>query len=363
MTSRLSSIARIAAFACAVLLVAPAAAQAQPDALPPDFQITLERTACFGTCPVYKVSIDAGGAVTYDGTEFVRVTGRQTARVQRAQVAALLEAAKRIGFFELRDEYRTVRNADGSHTEVTDLPTAFVTIVARGRTKRVEDYYGAPDGLRALEQLVDDTARTNRWIRIDVATLQEMAGAGRTLSATDRAKMLEEALQHDEVDVVKALLGMGVDPNLPSPHTTAPPLMMVRSPEAARALLDAGANPSGRSDNDGTPLGWAAHVDPAVAAMLVKAGAPVDGTSDSDGRTPLWQAACTGNIGVVRILLAAGADPGRAAGGKSAVECAREMANLARRFPDLERGDRPFVRDFDGVIALLERAQAAKPAR
>jgi hypothetical protein len=359
MTSRLFSIARIAALACAVFLVAPAAAQAQPDAVPPDFQITLERTACFGTCPVYKVSIDAGGAVTYDGTRDVRVTGRETARVPHAQVAALLEAAKRIGFFELRDQYRTVRNADGTETHVTDLPTAFVTIVARGRTKRVEDYYGAPDGLRELEQLIDDTARTKRWIRIDVATLQKLAAEGK-LAPDDPAKMLVEALSNDDVDVVKALLAMGLDPNTSHPAASTPPLMMAQSPEAARVLLDAGANPSGRSDN-GTPLGWAAHLDPAVADMLVKAGAPVDGPSDSDGRTPLWQAACAGNIGVVRILLAAGADPARTTAPKSAVECAREMADAIRRFPDLAGGDRPFVRDFEGVIALLERA--AKPAR
>jgi hypothetical protein len=361
MTLRLTSITRIAVLASAVVLAA-STARAESDPLPPDFQITLERTACFGSCPVYTVSIDARGAVTYDGTKDVRVSGRQTDRIPAARAAALLEAAERLRFFELRDQYRTVRNADGTETHVTDLPTTFVTIVARGRTKRVEDYYGAPDGLRELERLIDDTANTKRWIRIDAATVQELATEGR-LAAADRATMLTAALSHDDVDVVKALLATGLDPNTPHPAANTPPLMMVRSPEAARALLDAGANPAVRNDNDGSPLGWAAQLDPAVADMLVKAGAPVDGPSDSDGRTPLWQAACTGNIGVVRILLAAGADPARTTGPKSAVECAREMAEAIRRFPDLGRGDHSFIRDFDGVVALLERAQTAKPVR
>jgi hypothetical protein len=138
--------------------------------VPDDVVIKLERTACFGDCPVYSVSIDARGDVAYEGRKFVRVPGKQTDRVPVSTVAALLGTADRIGFFDLRDFYRTVRNADGSETIVTDLPTALVTITRAGRTKRVEDYYGAPEGLKELEQQIDQTARTTRWVRPDERT-------------------------------------------------------------------------------------------------------------------------------------------------------------------------------------------------
>jgi hypothetical protein len=46
---------------------AATAAQHVPD----DFVIKLERTSCFGECPVYSVNIDARGNVTYEGTKFV----------------------------------------------------------------------------------------------------------------------------------------------------------------------------------------------------------------------------------------------------------------------------------------------------
>ena len=36
-----------------------------------------------------------------------------------------------------------------------DLPTRFVTVTSEGRTKRVEDYVGAPAGLTQLEREVD----------------------------------------------------------------------------------------------------------------------------------------------------------------------------------------------------------------
>ena len=37
--------------------------------------ITLERTACFGVCPVYKLTIYGDGRVLYDGIRFVRTEG------------------------------------------------------------------------------------------------------------------------------------------------------------------------------------------------------------------------------------------------------------------------------------------------
>ena len=153
-------------FAAIVLLLRstqPLPAQTIPD----DFVITLERTQCFGECPVYKVSIDATGHVVYEGTQYVRVAGRQTDGVEASQVAALVATVERIGFFQLDDVYRTARTADGLGLVVSDLPTTFVTVTSQGRTKRVEDYYNAPAGLRELETQIDETARTQRWTRIE----------------------------------------------------------------------------------------------------------------------------------------------------------------------------------------------------
>ncbi len=124
-------------------------------AIPEDTLIRLERTACYGTCPVYTVTIDAHGAVTYEGIEYVRVKGRQTGRIPVARVAAILDTARRIRFFALADRYAR---------PVTDLPTTFVTITEAGRSKKVEDYTDAPDGLRQLEREIDEAAGTKRWI-------------------------------------------------------------------------------------------------------------------------------------------------------------------------------------------------------
>jgi len=120
------------------------------DNIPDDLVIKLDRTTCFGECPAYSVTIDAKGTVTYDGEKFVRVAGRQTDRIPLPRVAALVATIDRIRFFEMENSYRQ---------PVTDLPTTFVTVVLRGRTKRIEDYLGAPKELKQFEQEIDETAR------------------------------------------------------------------------------------------------------------------------------------------------------------------------------------------------------------
>ncbi|WP_406001479.1 ankyrin repeat domain-containing protein [Streptomyces sp. NBC_00829] len=52
--------------------------------------------------------------------------------------------------------------------------------------------------------------------------------------------------------------------------------------------------------------------DDAVVRLL-RAQTPADAT-DEDGQTPLYRAAVSDEVGIVRLLLAAGADPGRASG-------------------------------------------------
>jgi hypothetical protein len=177
---------------------------AQQERVPADLVITLERTACYGECPVYRVSIDASGKVTFQGTSFVRAKGLQTDTIPDSSVAALIATANRIGFFGLRESYRA---------PITDLSTTIVTITAGGRTKRVEDYFSAPGELKQFEHAIDEAARTQRWIRIDASTVRRFVREGRLVSPGEQAELLRHAVDQDDVDVVQELLRSGADPN------------------------------------------------------------------------------------------------------------------------------------------------------
>ena len=62
-----------------------------------------------------------------------------------------MTAIDRSGFAGLRENDLTFRSADGTESVITDLPTTFVTVTRGGRTKRIQDYFGAPDALNFRE--------------------------------------------------------------------------------------------------------------------------------------------------------------------------------------------------------------------
>lgn len=342
-------------FAVGISLAACPALAQEPD-IPSDTLIRLQRTSCYGPCPIYSVTIDARGTVTYDGERLVRVVGRQTAHIDPTAVATLLAKAESIGFFRMRDAYRVIENPDGSEVMVTDLPTTFVTVTAGGRTKKVEDYIAAPDALASFERDIDAAAGTKRWVFLDEKALDDLARSGWSASSEEGATLLQQAIERDDVPIAQGLIELGADLDGP-PSNRLPPLFSARSRAMVELLVRFGANPNERPVDRvaaRTPLMAASYKDVGVTEALLKAGARLE---DVDaGRTALWYGACTGNWRMVTVLLQAGAKP-RGSTDMSAADCTRRARQdeLHRQRTVLDRG-RPTVEDFDRVLALLESA-------
>jgi len=146
----------------AVLALALAACAPVPSAAEGPAVITLTRTACFGFCPAYRVSITSAGEVTYVGEAFVNVRGEQRASIPAADVERLLARFDEIRFDQLEDEYRA---------PVSDMPTQTITLQRNGRTKTVVDYGGTGAGMplavRDLQTEIDRVAGTARWVLRD----------------------------------------------------------------------------------------------------------------------------------------------------------------------------------------------------
>jgi len=128
-----------------------------------DAVITLERTACFGTCPVYQLTIYGDGKVVYEGKAFVTVTGRHTAQISPEQVQQLVTAFKTANFFSLENQYVV---------GATDLPGAWTSITSNGQSKRVWRYgssdnpelNNAPRSLTELENQIDKIVNSQQWV-------------------------------------------------------------------------------------------------------------------------------------------------------------------------------------------------------
>jgi hypothetical protein len=130
-----------------------------------DQSITMERAPCYGTCPVYTVSIGGDGEIRFRGTANVASVGESVARIPRVRVDSLFRYVDSISFGRLDTSYTSGQGACGAY--VADLPTVVVTVVRSGVTKRVTHDYGcaaAPRTLRELHRHIDETAGTQLWI-------------------------------------------------------------------------------------------------------------------------------------------------------------------------------------------------------
>ncbi|HWN19258.1 MAG TPA: DUF6438 domain-containing protein [Gemmatimonadales bacterium] len=142
-----------------------APAQEASEATGPAPAISLERTACFGTCPVYTISVSASGKVAFQGRAHVRLLGVATGQIPAPRVDSLLVELEKAGYFSFASRYASSEPACGRY--VTDLPTAITTVSLRGRIKRIEHDHGcgaAPDALAVLEKRIDEVLGSSEWI-------------------------------------------------------------------------------------------------------------------------------------------------------------------------------------------------------
>jgi hypothetical protein len=148
--------------------------------------IALRRTACFGTCPDYRVEVRGDGQVSYRGNGFVLVTGEYHWRVAPKAVADLVNLFRRADYFKLKEYYEL---------EASDLPT-YVTQVSVGNQKKfVLDYGGGgigktiastsfggdelhmPPMVTELEDAVDQVSGALSWVRGDEKTIERLRAA------------------------------------------------------------------------------------------------------------------------------------------------------------------------------------------
>jgi hypothetical protein len=127
--------------------------------------VTLERTPCFGTCPVYQVAISRSGTVRFVGKQHVSRQGEASAEIPAARVDSLLLELRAGGYFEFADAYVMGSPACGQYA--TDSPMVITSATSGGRTKTIRHDYGcnaAPQELGRLERRIDEVAGTSRWI-------------------------------------------------------------------------------------------------------------------------------------------------------------------------------------------------------
>ena len=133
--------------------VTPAAATVAGDSTVP--VATLERTPCFGTCPVYQVELRRDGTARYRGGEHAPRQGEFEGKVPLYAYALLCAAADDLGLEGMQGRYAA---------DWTDDENVAIEWEREGRTGRVLDYARqAPPAFQAYRALFDELASQIEW--------------------------------------------------------------------------------------------------------------------------------------------------------------------------------------------------------
>jgi hypothetical protein len=109
---------------------------------------SIERTPCFGICPVYKIYIYQSGLAVLHGIQHVPNIGWFNTRLGIEQVNAIIRYAEDNKIFNLQDEYIEPR--------IADYPTTITELNLNNRYKRIVNTQpSAPQVLLNWEKFLD----------------------------------------------------------------------------------------------------------------------------------------------------------------------------------------------------------------
>lgn len=131
-----------------------------PPAAEPKEEATLfaayQKTACFGTCPVYQVQIFSDGKATWYGRMNVERKGWYEAQLDESVLRRILNKANEVLFFSFENEYPI------GH-KVADLPTTIMYLQVGDMEKTIKDTHEAPAKLQEYEKFMENLIEEIDW--------------------------------------------------------------------------------------------------------------------------------------------------------------------------------------------------------
>ena len=119
-------------------------------------QIKFYADYCFGTCPVFEMTIDNDRSASYKAIEYNTLKGLFNATIEKLQFDSLMFLISEANLFSLKNGY---------NISATDHPTYTLTIkLKNGKTKTITDYGPAgPKKLRLVYAKIFALRESQNW--------------------------------------------------------------------------------------------------------------------------------------------------------------------------------------------------------
>lgn len=133
-------------------------------------ELTYAEQGCEGTCPIFDITARQG-EITFEGKNYVKVTGIRNAKLSEADFSRLLSLWYANNFFAMRDEYCQLSCSDGSNSVFLDLRESSLTLKVNDETKSVHECWDksltvphAPQPYYGVQQKLWQIAKSHGWL-------------------------------------------------------------------------------------------------------------------------------------------------------------------------------------------------------
>jgi hypothetical protein len=123
----------------------------------PQMLASINRTACYGKCPMYKATFFDNGEVEYIGRRFVENIGTYQTLISEEEVLQIKKNITEYDYFSLDSLYPT---------PVTDFPSCITEANLNGQRKRVINRRSPPPNLKAFEKFLDSLLENREWEKV-----------------------------------------------------------------------------------------------------------------------------------------------------------------------------------------------------
>lgn len=121
----------------------------------PELIISYYQTPGFSPeAPEYKIDLYDNKQMFLDAKKNLDKKGKYMRTLSEKEYQQLVEAFEAANFYDFDDEYTA---------NITDLPTRYITFSYKGQSKKIKDYYGAPDELKELEFMIQSFLDRVGW--------------------------------------------------------------------------------------------------------------------------------------------------------------------------------------------------------
>lgn len=119
--------------------------------------MTLERTWCYGTCPVYNVEIYKSGKAIYNGKANVENIGQFEGVMTKTEINKLQSIANRIKYYSFNAKY---------DNNISDIPACNTSVLINGKMTTVHRKGPGPEGLSEFEKAFDNALSNINWTKV-----------------------------------------------------------------------------------------------------------------------------------------------------------------------------------------------------